>query len=229
MRTGNDLRTVLSTVPFPIASFDRRTIKAVIEPRDRDLYASLVPAPLTMPERPRLLVEFYRFTDKWHEASLSIACRYGNEDGWHGLYWPVDSYLPHKTGRLIGYPKSLVSAMRLSCTEQGCQGDVRHEGRAEMTLSFEPRDGASSDPIGAPQHEHPYFMLVPPGEGPKLERVVYRNVHSAPRPERNGTVRVAFDVDARWRGLLPDSEASGPATLFAQDGMGLGFLLARAI
>jgi hypothetical protein len=212
---------------MPVVARDRWAVKCVVAPLDEGLYRALLPPPLRMPDEPRLLVDFVRFGPRWHESSISMACRHDGEDGWHGLYWAIDSRVPYRMGRLIGYPKVMVDRMDLVSAGDGVRGRARAAGRTVAQVDFDAGDSvAGVDGVRDPAEERPFFMRVPPGEGPRLLRVVFRETHAPPTQATAGSAEIRFDVDAPWRGLVPDPGVVAPARLFTQSGRGVGFLIA---
>ncbi|MFW6067329.1 MAG: acetoacetate decarboxylase family protein [Myxococcota bacterium] len=215
---------------MPVVARDRLAVKSVVAPQDPGLYRALLPPPLRMPDEPRLLVEFVRFGPRWHEASLSMACRYDGEEGWHGLYWAIDSRVPYRMGRLIGYPKRMVERMELVSSGEGARGQAHDAGRTVAHVAFDGREPpAGADTVRGPAREQPYFMLVPPAEGPAVNRVAFRETHAPSTAVTVGAAEICFDVDAPWRGLIPDPGVFAPAKLFTQSGRSLGFLIASRV
>jgi hypothetical protein len=222
---------VTASLHLPLRTSDYRTVKAQLEPADLALYRSLLPAPLQVPARPRVMVEFAEVSPTWHEGILCIACRLGEVEGWHGLYWAIDSYYPCKFGRLVGYPKFLADRMTLTDRTDALLGEVVHDGRTDMCLEFQRdvdlREQAAD--IHGPADELPFFLQVPPGRGPALNRLTYSEIVSPAMTTTPGSALVRFAVGQRLAGLLPAEGARGPARLLERRGFGLGFLYSRRV
>lgn len=224
-----------ASVSFPMPLGALRMVKVAFEPSSLPLYERLIPYGLSMPRTPRLQVELMLARPGWCEGSVSIACRHGDEDGWLGLYWPIDSWLGYKGGRWVGYPKHMAQRMRLWQEGELVRGEVFNRGRSEMTLTFRP--GASShepsrklaEALVGPERERPVYLQVPPARGPSLNRLTFDEGKPLKTQLRPGTAHVSFDVDAPWVALIPQDGRSESATYIERSGRGLGWLIAKRI
>jgi len=228
---------VTAHLPLPVRTSDWRAIKALLEPADIAAYAGLLPRALGMPSRPLVLIEFAEVSPTWHEGIVSVACRCGDTEGWHGLYWAIDSYFPYAFGRLVGYPKFMADGMTLTRATSGWRGDVVHAGRRALSVAFTPRDeaGVPSDGasllanIGGPAAERPYFLQVPAGRGPWLNQLAFTERVSCPMRERVGRVVVSVDVDEAWARLFAGGQGAGLAKALETTGTGFGWLTSRRV
>tara|TARA_R110002110_G_scaffold413729_1_gene641657 strand:- start:150906 stop:151688 length:783 start_codon:yes stop_codon:yes gene_type:complete len=220
---------VTTSLHLPVRTSDYRAIKAHIEPFDLDLYRTLLPEPLTMPGTPKLLFEISEVSPQWHEGILSIACCHGDKEGWHGLYWAIDSYFPCVFGRLYGYPKFMADSMTLSATDKGWLGLVEHKGKTHLRVDYHrlsKPDEAAGD-IKSPSEEKPFFLQCPPERGPHINRLTQFDIKAPEVVYKPGTAHVTFDGDERYNGLLPPEGATGPAQIIEKIGWGFGFLYSR--
>ncbi len=222
---------VTTSLHLPVRTSDYRAIKVHVEPGDIGLYRACLPSPLSMPETPMLMFELSEVSPTWHEGILSIACRHGEQEGWHGLYWAIDSYFPCVFGRLYGYPKFMAQQMTLTREQQHWIGEVQHKGRLHLHIDYLPQaaDGAddNSHSIKSPAEEKPWFLQVPREKGPRINRLTYFEVASPPVDYSPGRARVRFDGDPRFTGLMPPGDKSWPAQLIEKTGNGLGLLYSR--
>ncbi len=219
---------VTTSLHLPVKTSDYRAIKVHLPPADLDLYRALLPAPLTMPDTPMLYIELSEVSPTWHEGILSIACRHRDAEGWHGLYWAIDSYYPCEFGRLVGYPKFMAERMALVQADQGWQGEVQHQGQQHLRVDYR-EDASASEAVAAAgirsnAEERPWYLQVPPEKGPYINRMTYFEIAS-PTPDCTpGLAHVSFDGDPRFAGLFPPGGASGPAMLVEKLGGGFGML-----
>ena len=222
--------------PMPVRMANWRGIKALVEPRDLATYATLLPQTLVMPAQPLILVEYAEVSPTWHEGIVSIGCRFGDDVGWHGVYWAIDSYFPYAFGRFVGYPKFRADRMTFRRDGSHAQGDVFHRGRHAFAVAFAPYAGDAPEAdasllsrIGLPAAELPHYLLVPADRGPWLNRLSHTEVVSRPPTVHEGRVTVQVDVDEPWAALFEGGRASGPGKLLATDGIGFGWLTARRV
>ncbi len=226
-------------VSFPLPLGHTHMIKAVFEPTNLTVYEKLLPAGLTMPSKPRVQVEFLHATPGWREASFNIACRHGDNEGWLGLYWPIDSYLGYKLGRLVGYPKHLAHSMSYTSDEKGVQAQVVHRGRTELRMEVtrqgiaferEPeheRERKLAAEIVGPEGEQPHYLQVPPSRGPSINRLVFEEVRPLQTRAELCSVQLTFDLDAPFTALLPKDGRIAAAKIIERRGRGFGWLKAR--
>lgn len=224
-----------ANISFPLPLGHTRFIKAVFEPTNLALYEQLLAPGMRMPRTPRVQLEFLEATPGWREASFNLACRYGDQEGWLGLYWPIDSYLGYKLGRLVGYPKHLAQVMAFESDVHGAHAQVVHRGRTELALDFTRGSSASStsqalaaDIVG-PERERPHFLQVPPGRGTSINRLTFHETKPLVTEFELGTVSLRVDVDAAWTALLPKDGMLESAKLIERTGRGFGWLIAKRV
>ena len=226
-----------ANLPLPVRASDWRAVKTYLQPQDLAAYRNLLPRPLDMPAQPLVLVELAEVSPTWHEGIVSIACRFGDTEGWHGLYWAIDSYFPYVFGLLVGYPKFMADRMTLVREGSRWRGDVLHRGRNQLSVECAADDDAARSAseeallsrLGGPATERPYFLQVPAGRGPWINRLTYTETIGRPLEQRPGRVTVRCDVDEPWAALFPDRVASGAGKLLATKGTGFGWLTARRV
>jgi hypothetical protein len=226
-----------ANLPLPVRASDWRAVKAYLEPRDLAAYRTLLPSPLAMPEQPLVLIEFAEVSPTWHEGIVSVACRFGDTEGWHGLYWAIDSWFPYAFGLLVGYPKFMADRMTLAREDTRWRGDVVHGGRTQLSIECTADDDAARSPVeaallarlGGPATERPYFLQVPAGRGPWINRLTYRETVGRPLEQRAGRVVVRCDVDEPWAALFPEGTATGASKMLETHGTGFGWLTSQRV
>ena len=116
-------------------------IFTVISPADLDLYRSLLPAPLTMPEEPMVGVTLLDINplgsslNRYQEGRVTIKamCPDGVES-WFVISIPVADLLVCYMGVVWGWPKYMADQMSLTRD----RAEVIYEGEVRLSLDFAP-------------------------------------------------------------------------------------------
>jgi acetoacetate decarboxylase len=216
-RTGCEQRDVRGTFQEFYGIF------TAVEPADLELYRSLLPDVFDMPEQPGvgLFVVNYSQVNPWPmvpylEGAVVLRASYKGEEGWHVITMPVTERVPCEGGKYLGFPK-YVTDVSLWPSRGNWKGEVKHEGTALLTLEYTPGIQRELTPIeeeylqkNLSRIDEPVFQLVPPGEGPKLNKI--RSIHLVP-PTWNdevGMVRITIGESEPWAGLVaPGTESIG--------------------
>ena len=216
-RTGCDQRKVPGTFQEFYGIF------TAVEPVDLKLYRSLLPDVLDMPEQPGvgIFVVHYTHVNPWpmipyYEGAVALRCSYKGEEGWHVITMPVTERFPCWGGIQLGFPK-YITDINLGPIKGGWKGKVIHEGRALLSLEYTPGIARGLTPIEKKYLDgnfnriaEPVFQLVPPREGPRLNRVIFIPVVPPTWTEETGMVRVTIDESEPWAGLVaPGTEGIG--------------------
>jgi hypothetical protein len=221
----------LGNIYLPVRYSDSFRLTAIFEPADRALYESLLPRQVSMPETPLVKVVFVRVTPRWHEAYISLLCEKNGTAGWHGITWPIDSWVPYKFGYLVGYPKYMIPLMKLEEQNGTFTGTASDDnGNLILSLGFmqEEADPAREYHIGTFTSTPSTLVLVPPAVGPKLNRIHLWELIPLETTYRTGMIRIRFNPASPWAGLLPDGkEYSVPGFSRKQRGTGYGFLVVK--
>jgi hypothetical protein len=186
-----------------------------------DLYRKLLPKEFSMPEQPiiYMFAAHYQKVVPWplspyQEWAVSLSCICNGEPGIHCITMPVTKWLPRNGGRMIGFPKYIVDSISLERHEQGWLARSMYEGRQQVSLEFKPgltrqlapwEDDLLADEAFFKQIAT--FQLVPPSQGPKIYRIIVKDVvppHWAPE---NGMLQVKVDPNEPWAGLVKEDEA----------------------
>lgn len=204
--------------PRFIGSFyDFQGINIILEPKNAELYKSMLPKPLQMPEKP-IVVMFvvdYQSVGPWPftpylEAAIALRCKYRDKEGWHVKTMPVTRLVANEGGRMMGFPKYIADEITLRREGAGWNGEVRHKGRPVMTLQYRKDPARIVAPwekklidSGALHFEEPIFQLVPPDKGPRLDRVMFEKIKPEQWKSETGTCRMVVEKDEPWAGLVP--------------------------
>jgi hypothetical protein len=191
-------------------------IFAALEPENLELYSSLLPAPMQMPEMAAvsLFVVDYLSVGPWPltrylEGSVALRCKYDGVEGWHVKTMPVDKIVSCRAGRMLGYPKYVADEITLRENGDGWFGEVRHQGRAMISIQY--RQGFEREPIpweeemveaGSLHMEEPIYLLVPPDKGPRFQMVTLKRMIPDQWETEVGMARVSIDESEPWAGLI---------------------------
>lgn len=199
------------------AFYEFQGINIVVEPKNVDLYRSMLPKPLQMPERPMVVMFFVDYTSvgpwpftPYLEAALALRCKYGNMEGWHVKTMPVTRQVANTGGRMMGFPKYIADEITLRQEGAAWKGEVRHRDKSVMSLQFRKGFARALAPwekklieSGAFHFDEPIFQLVPPDKGPRLQRVMFEKIKPEQWKSETGTCRMVVDKDEPWAGLVP--------------------------
>ncbi len=203
-------------------------INAFLSPQDPSLYEWLLPKPFLMPERPvvMLFVADYLKVSPWpmtryQEWAVSLKCIAGAREAWHVLTMPVTKRVPMIGGRYLGFPKYLAESITLMPHGNDWRAQGRYKNRLEINVEFQ----RGLTRTLAPWEEEiladkAFFkgdacLLVPPGKGPRAQRVRLEHKVPAEWTPEIGMVRVDAERSRYWSGLFPkDNLLVGTFTRF---------------
>ena len=198
-------------------------IFTMVEPGNLELYRSLLPAPLEMPEQPLVsmfvidYLEVYPWPmTRYQEGTVALRCKYQGQEGWHVKTMPVTKWVANWGGRALGFPKYVTKEITLARAGHGWKGEVRNKGEEKLTLEFSPGLARELDPKeeilmqGGVEKAlaDPIFLLVPPDQGPTLQKVVLTQVVTPSWHSEPGTVRISIGPGEPWSGLIPPGTVS---------------------
>ncbi len=109
-----------------------------------ELYRSLLPKNLEMPEVPQIILYFinnskmaFPHLNPYTEAGIFIRANFPNyKAGWHVLNMAVDEELSLKAGIGVGYPKYIPDVIHFDETDNGWKGQVKHNDTYIFDFSF---------------------------------------------------------------------------------------------
>ncbi len=206
------------------AFYEFHGINVVVEPKNIDLYKSMLPKPLQMPERPMVVMFFidYKSVGPWPftpylESAIALRCKYNGVEGWHVKTMPVTAQVANTGGRMMGFPKYIADQITLRQDGTGWNGELRHKGRSVMSLHYRKGLTRALAPwekklidSGALHFDEPIFLFVPPDKGPRLQRVMFEKIKPEQWKTEMGIGRIVIDKDEPWAGLVP-SGTEAPA------------------
>ncbi len=157
-----------------------RSIGAMAEPEDLELYRELLPTQFDMPELPLVWVSIVDNIEvgpwpltRYQLGFISLHCTYQGEDGFHVLTMPENKWVPVWAGRTMGYPKYLADNVSLARDGDRWRGEVVKKGELRLALEFSP--DKTEPPAWVKQGLHPeqgpIFNLNPPRKGPRVQVV----------------------------------------------------------
>jgi uncharacterized protein (DUF362 family) len=184
----------------------QRAITAVYRPTDSALYRQLLPDAFEMPDSLQVIVTVVNYYNvsyplvPYNEGYVLLSCKYRGVEGVYTLTMPIDDKLANDAGRSIGFNKYMADTIRLSENGGAWNGEVIHQGRSVMRMTFNPRGGSTSRNNSDPGS--PAFNLTPPGVGPQVLEVNSSLSGSQTITTTPGTAVVTADPGETWGPLL---------------------------
>lgn len=195
------------------------TVNTFFTPKDISLYGRLLPAPLGMPAHPTVVayvsqIYIVRLPTHYGEWSVLLLSSYQGREAWYPLTMPVTRWWPMWGGRQWGFPKYIVDTIALSSEGGKVSGRASYQGKLQLELSF---DAGLSRPLepweqalsGRSWVDMGFHCLVPPGEGPRLNHVAFKDVVPPRHDIEPGMVTLRVDPAASWAGLIPEGATPG--------------------
>jgi hypothetical protein len=192
-------------------------IYTMVEPADLELYRTLLPPPLEMPDKPlvSLFVVDYTEVHPWPmtpylEGALFLRCKYRGQEGWHCKTMPVTRWIPNREGRALGFPKYITKDVTLNPDSDNWKGEVKDKGKLKLSLEFSPgvtrelvpREAAILEAGPGKELADPVFLFVPPDKGSHFQKVEMVNVVKPVWSASPGMVRITIGPDEPWAGLV---------------------------
>ena len=107
------------------------------------------------------------------EATIALAVRLGQEDGWYPIARLTDSDDAYSAGRDVGFPTAM-AAGTMSAAGNGWRGQATVSDAPAIDVEWQPAGGFPSPETTAwTQLEQPFFALSPVFQGPSRSRVMY--------------------------------------------------------
>ena len=187
----------------------QRGITAAFAPADPALYRSLLPAAFDMPSSPLVVVAVVEYHDvtlplvPYREGYVLLQCTYQGRAGWSVVTMPVDDRTACDGGRSIGFPKYVADSIALGEADGSWSGHVTHQGREIMAVAFGPNDDAQPSVTSSTDPGLPCFLLLPPAQGPLVNRVDTRLFGPRRAEMTVGSATLRADPGETWAGLLP--------------------------
>jgi hypothetical protein len=118
-------------------------IGVAMEPPDLEIYRSLLPPPLSMPERPIISAWVVSWDDvaglrPYREGAIRLRCAYESKEGWFITTMPVTSLRANISGRLVAFPKYTADQIVLETSPGSPMGEVKHRGVCQLRIQLTP-------------------------------------------------------------------------------------------
>jgi hypothetical protein len=187
------------------------------EPIDVSLYRKLLPEKFPMPKKPIVGIFFadYLRVSPWpmtryQEWSVLLKTEWKGEVGWFSVTLPVTKWIPLVGGRHLGFPKYIVKDMTITIMDGGYRAVSRYSNQTQIGLTFSPGISRSLEPWEKSFIEDESFFkgntqqLVPPGKGPRAQKIIISHVVPPKWSPQQGMIHVEVGPEEIWGGLVPD-------------------------
>ena len=106
----------------------------------------------------------------------------------------------HHAGHQMG-----ADEISLTCSDKQCFGKVRHEGLDKMSLSFTKNLSLDRElTYQEARVSFPIFQLIPPNEGPVVNRITVEHKIDPSMSIDAGEVNIKIDPNLPWAGLVSE-------------------------
>jgi hypothetical protein len=149
-------------------------IGIAMEPPDLEIYRSLLPPPLSLPERPIISAWVASWDEveglrPYREGAIRLRCAYESKEGWFITTMPVTSLRANISGRMLAFPKYTADQIVLN-TSPGCpMGEVKHRGLCQLRIQLSPGSPRKLSPAeqkvldeGQSVWDAPYYLFGTP-------------------------------------------------------------------
>jgi hypothetical protein len=194
-------------------------VNAFIQPKDVSLYEKLLPKPFAMPDQPVVFIfaaDYIKVVPwpmtRYQEWAVLLKSRWHDQEGWYCVTIPVTKWAALMGGRYYGFPKYIAD---ITLARQGEDWIARgiYQGVRQLSMAFHPGITRQLEPweqvlvSGESFFKGDALLLLPPGKGPRAQRVRLDHVvpqHWSPEP---GMVRIEVDPGESWVGLVPAGDS----------------------
>lgn len=186
-------------------------------PKDPSLYRKLLPGPFAVPGRPVVTVfvaDYLRVVpwpmSRYQEWSVLLKSEWKGEEGWYSVTMPVTKWVAMLGGRYLGFPKYIADEIALAKRGENRAATSKHKGVVQLALDFHPGTRRHLVPWEKELADNESFFkgdahqLVPPGRGPRAQKIILRHFTQPKWSPENGMIRVRADPNQSWAGLVPD-------------------------
>lgn len=188
-----------------------------LEPRDLSLYRKLLPEPFAIPSRPLVTIfvaDYIRVvpwpSTRYQEWSVLLKSEWKGEEGWYSVTMPVTKWITMAGGRYLGFPKYIADEITLTRKGETRVATAKYKGLVQLALEFKPGATRQLAPWEKQLAENISFfkgnvhLLVPPGRGPRAQKVILRHVTEPKWSPEHGMIRVRVDPSESWARLIPN-------------------------
>jgi hypothetical protein len=194
------------------------------EPKDSSLYRKMLPEPFVIPKRPVVTIFFADYVrvvpwpmTRYQEWSILLKSEWKGEEGWYSVTMPVTKWIPMTGGRYLGFPKYIADEITLARSGETHVANAKHKGVIQLAIEFHPGKMRQLAQWEKELIENESFFkgdahqLVPPGLGPRAQKIILRHVTQPKWSPEYGMIRVQVHPGESWAGLVPD-EGEFPGT-----------------
>ncbi len=189
------------------------------QPKDTALYRKLLPEQFDMPRQPVVTVFFADYLRvvgwpykhyRYQEWATILKAAWRGEVAWYMLAITVTKWMANVGGRYLGFPK-YISDVTLSKRGDNWLGTGMNKGVAEVSLEFCPGVSRPLEDWERELVENESFfkgdglVLVPPGRGPRAQRIHLKHVVPPQWKAVPGMARLHTDPGQIWAGLAPEA------------------------
>ena len=113
-------------------------------------------------------------------------------------------------GQYLGFPKFVIEEISLKQNGESCSARAICKGSTQLTLEY--HQGLTR-PLNSWEKElvenESFFkgnthQLVPPGRGPRAQKIIIRHVVNPKWSPEAGMIRIESNTSESWKGLIPD-------------------------
>jgi hypothetical protein len=194
-------------------------LTAHFEPKDIALYRHLLPEQFAMPSQPIItifLADYIRVfpfpMTRYQEWSVLLKTEWKGEAGWYSVTMPVTNWVPMVGGRYLGFPKYVVEEISLAKNDETRVAKSKYKNTTQLELEFHSGLKRQLESWEKELVENESFFkgnthqLVPPGRGPRAQKIIIRHVIPPMWSPEHGMVCVRVAPYELWKGLVPDGE-----------------------
>ncbi len=194
------------------------------EPSDPSLYRKLLPEQFAMPSRPVVTIfvaDYLRVVPwpmtRYQEWFVLLKSQWNGEEGWYPVTMPVTRRVAMFGGRYYGFPKYIADEITLVKSEAAYVATAKYKSAVQLTLEFHPNVTHQLAPWEKELAENLSFfkgdahLLVPPGRGPRVQKIILHHVIPPKWSPEHGMVCVRVSTSESWAGLVP-KEGEFPGT-----------------
>lgn len=194
------------------------------EPNDPSLYRKLLPKTFDMPNQPVVTIfvaDYIRVVPwpmtRYQEWSVLLKSEWKGEEGWYSETMPVTKWVALAGGRYLGFPKYMADEITLTRSGENRVATAKYKSVVQLALEFHPGTVRQLAPWEKELVENESFFkgdshqLVPPGQGPRAQKIILHHVTQPKWSPEYGMIRVKVDQSESWAGLVPN-EGEFPGT-----------------
>jgi hypothetical protein len=147
---------------------------------------------------------------RYQEWSVLLKSNWKEEEGWYSVTMPVTKWIAMSGGRYLGFPKYIADEITLARSGETRLATAKYKGVVQLALEFHPGITRQLAAWEKELAENESFFkgnahqLVPPGRGPRAQKIILRHVTQAKWSPVQGMIRVRADPSELWVDLIPE-------------------------